>query len=460
MANARAPRIGLFVYAGCLAVEVLLGLASRLLMARMREGATFASISKLLDLVGYGYIAVGIGAVVALAVLAGRPRTAPVSRVAMAAAVAAGLGVVLELAQRVFITFGSMGSSGRMERAFEIFGAGTVLAETLEKGLVAVIAVRVGRAVGARTLAPVAVGALAAVLLAFAMYLLMLVRGREASAEGAASTIQTVAYYASAILVAAAAMHAGWSLPRVPVPAVATSTEPGFAETLPPRWRAAADGIALYLGGALARVVCAMLGYAAMAGGAGDTGTPDLRGMHDSVFVVAVLSGAASLTMLAGVWRITRAPPESGGTGPAMVTLCLMILGLATDLVTTSITLDALGGSLSAAFFAMDALPWLAAGATLLGVGAGMALLRSFGNMAKALGAEELNGRAKSATGLLVIGGGVAGLAMLGLKHMPVEVLGLVAVVVLPVAIAAVVQFLRVAVPLGRVIRGRLEGAT
>jgi hypothetical protein len=107
----------------------------------------------------------------------------------------------------------------------------------------------------------------------------------------------------------------------------------------------------------------------------------------------------------------------------------------------------------------MDALPWLGAGAALLGVGAAVALLRSFGNMAKVLGAEELNRRAKSATGLLVIGGGVAGLAMLGLKHMPLEVLGLVAVVVLPVAIAAVVQFLRVAVPLGRVIRGRLAAS-
>ena len=456
----RGPRVGLFAYAGCLAVEVLLGLAGRLIMARMRQGETFTRVGKLLDLVGYGYIAVGIGAVVALAVLAGPPRTALVSRLAMAAAMAAGLGIVLELAQRVFITFGSPGGTERMERAMQIFGAGMVLAETVEKVLVAVIAVRVGRAVGARALVPLAVGSLAASLLAFAMYLLMLVRGREESAHGAATTIQTVAYYASAILVAAAAMHAGWSFPRAPVPVVAASTEPGSAETLPPRWRAAADGIALYLGGALARVVCAMLGYAAMAGGTGDTGTPDLRGMHDSVFVVAVLSGAASLTMLAGVLRITRAPPDSGGTGPAMVTLCLMILGLATDLVTTSITLDALGGSLSAAFFAMDALPWLASGAALLGVGAGVALLRSFGNMAKALGAEELNGRAKSATGLLVIGGGVAGLAMLGLKHMPVEVLGLVAVVVLPVAIAAVVQFLRVAVPLGRVIRGRLAASS
>src|ERR1019366_6248774 len=160
-------------------------------MARMRQGETFTSVRKLLDVVGYGYIAVGIGAVVALGVLAGRPRTALVSRLALAAAIAAGLGVVLELAQRVFITFGS--SVGRMERAFEIFGAGMVLAETVEKVLVAVIAVRVGRAVGARALVPVAVGALAASLLAFAMYLLMLVHGREESAHGAAPTIQTVA---------------------------------------------------------------------------------------------------------------------------------------------------------------------------------------------------------------------------------------------------------------------------
>jgi len=164
----------------------------------------------------------------------------------------------------------------------------------------------------------------------------------------------------------------------------------------------------------------------------------------------------ASLVMLAGVWRITRAPPDSGGTGPAMVTLCLMILGLSLDLATTSITLDALGGSLSAAFFAMDALPYLGFFAVLLGVGAGVALLVSLGNMAQTLGASELRARSKSATALLVIAGGVAGLAMLALKHMPVELLALLAVGLVPVAIAALVQFLRVAVPLGRVIRGRL----
>jgi hypothetical protein len=101
MAAARAPRVGLFAYAGCLAVELLLGLWSRHIVAAVREqGETFAKVEKLLDLVGYGYVAVGIGAVVALAAVAGAPRSAAVSRVAIGAAVAAGLGVALELGQR------------------------------------------------------------------------------------------------------------------------------------------------------------------------------------------------------------------------------------------------------------------------------------------------------------------------------------------------------------------------
>ncbi len=459
MANARAPRLGLSVYAACLVVEVLLGLWSRHIWAKVDGGETFTSVAKLLDLVGYGYVAVGLGAAVALAIVARAPKKALVSRLALGAAVAAGLGLALELGQRVFVSVGSSGSPGRMERAIQIFGAGMVLAATVEKVLVAAVAVRVGRMVGARALIGVAVGAVVAVGLSTVMYLVLLVRGYHEGPLATVATIQTVAYYASTVLIATAAIYAGWSLSHLPAEPVVASEAAGPAWELTPQWRAVADGIALYLGGAAARVVCAMLGYAAMAGGAGDTGTPDLRGMHDSVFTVAVLSGAASLTMLAGVWRITRAPPESEGTGPAMVTLCLMILGLATDLVTTSITLDALGGSLSAAFFAMDALPWLAAGAALLGVGAGVALLRSFGNMARVLGDAELQGRATSATGLLVIAGGIAGVAMLGLKHMPVEVLGVVAVVVLPLALAALVQFLRVAVPLGRTIRARLASS-
>src|SRR6202034_4152024 len=105
----------------------------------------------------------------------------------------------------------------------------------------------------------------------------------------------------------------------------------------------------LYLGGAAGRVACALLGYAAMASASGATSTSELHGVHDSVLVVAVLSGVGS---------IARSPPDTGGTGAALIALLLMILGVLLDLATTSITLDALGGNLSAAFFAMDALPY------------------------------------------------------------------------------------------------------
>jgi hypothetical protein len=327
------------------------------------------------------------------------------------------------------------------------------------QALALVVTVRIGRAASARATVPLALAAFAAIAVDLMLYVAALtLRYGHAGLEAPAAlvTIKTVAYYAGTLLVSGCAAHAGVVVARVAEPEAPAPGDPAAA--LSPQWSAAATGIGLYLGGAAARVVCAVLGYAVLAGGSSGAsgGTPDLHAMHDSTFVVAVLSGAASLTMLLGVWRITRAPAESGGPGPAMITLCLMVMGLALDFATTSITLDALGGSLSAAFFAMDALPWLAGGAALLGVGAGVALLRSFRNMARALGAEELAARARSATALLGIAGTTLGLVVLGLKHLPSEVLALIAFVVLPVALAALVQFLRVAVPLGRTIRDRL----
>jgi hypothetical protein len=456
--SSRAPRTGLFAYAACIAAELSLGAWTRHALAVARDGdGGFKQVERLLDLIGYGYVGLGVGAAIALAAVAGTRRPALGSRVALGAAVATGLGVALELAQRVYLSV-LVGASGvdQLERVIHVFGVGMVLADTTAKVLAAIVAVRIGRAASARASLPIALVAFAAIAVDVALYVMSLTLTRGTEAPATLSTIQTASYYVGALFVAGAVVHAGLVLPRVQEPELASSNAPVLANALAPSWGSVASGIGLYLGGAAARLLCALLGYAVMAGGSGGPGTPDLHAMHDAVLGVAVFSGAASLTMLAGVWRITRGPAESGGPGPAMVTLCLMILGLTLDLVMTSITLEALGGSVSAAFFAMDALPLLAGGAALLGVGAGVALLTSFGSMARALGADELHRRAKSGAVLLVIAGGTAGVAVLGLKHMPVEVLGLAAFVVLPVAVAALVQFLRVAVPLGRLIRSRL----
>jgi hypothetical protein len=456
MPSARPPRIAFFAYAATLLLEMALGLWSRHLVAGAEETHDFGSIDKLLDVIGYGYTALGVASVVALVAVAGGLRPALGSRAAIGAAVATGLGVAVELVQRLFLSLLASGSgTDRIEAILKVSGAAMVLAFVAAETLVVVVATHVGRAAAARTTVPVAVASFVALGVHVATYVAGLALGPRTAEPPSLSTIHWIGYYASTLLVAVAAGHAGWAVAglrdEAPPPRPAAS-----AASLSPGWRSATNGIGLYLGGAAGRVVCALLGYAAMASASGATSTSDLHGVHDSVLVVAVLSGVASLVMLAGVGSIARSPPDTGGTGAALIALLLMTLGVLLDLATTSITLDALSGNLSAAFFAMDALPYLAAVSALLGVGAGVSLLRSFGNMAHALGAENLRARANAATMLLIIAGTVAGLAALGLKHMPVEVLGLVAIIVLPVALAAFVQFLRVAVPLGRAIRAGL----
>jgi hypothetical protein len=170
---------------------------------------------------------------------------------------------------------------------------------------------------------------------------------------------------------------------------------------------------------------------------------------------VAFLSGLASIAMLAGLWRISRAPAETGASGPALAALGFGVLGLVLDVVTTSITADALGGSLSAAFFAMDALPLLGFLGAALGVGAAVSLLRSLGNLAGAIGAADIAARAKATAALAGVTGATMALAMLALKHLTTELLLFFALIVLPLAAATLVQFLRVALPLGSAIRAR-----
>jgi uncharacterized membrane protein YccF (DUF307 family) len=255
-------------------------------------------------------------------------------------------------------------------------------------------------------------------------------------------------------MVAGLAVAAGILVARIPGdPAVRTDVRsPG---ALPSSWRSASGGIALYLGAAAARVGCALLGYAVMAGASGASDYSSLRSVRDGVVSVAVLSGAATLAMLAGVWRISRAPAESGSSGPALAALGFMVMGFVLDLVSTGITADALGGSVSAAFFAMDALPVLGCLSAALGVGAAVSLLRSFGNMATALGSEEIAARARATALLSGTTGAITCGALLALTHLTTELLLFLAVLLLPLAVATLVQFLRVALPLGREIRTR-----
>jgi hypothetical protein len=134
------------------------------------------------------------------------------------------------------------------------------------------------------------------------------------------------------------------------------------------------------------------------------------------------------------------------------LTLALIAFGL--DAWGTFITADALDGHVSAAFFAMDALPIIAGIAGLIGIGAAVALLVALRNLATSLVLPDVADRARGAIGFVLGTGALFGVA-LALTRAP-ELMLAVAVLALPLAVAALVQFLRVALAVGREIRARL----
>ena len=258
-------------------------------------------------------------------------------------------------------------------------------------------------------------------------------------------------HYANTLLVGALCVALAVVVTRIAAPEATPAADSDGK--LSPAWRAPAGGISLYLGAGGGRVVCALLTWLVMFGARNARSAGELRDIGAQVVMVAVLSALATITMLVGLWRISAAPPESRASGPALLALTLALIGFGLDLWGTSITVDALDGHVAAAFYAMDALPIIGGIAALLGAGAALALLVALGNLATALGRVEVASRARGAIAYVIGAGVLLGIA-LAMTRMA-ELMLVVVVVALPLAIAALVQFLRVAFAVGREIRQR-----
>ncbi|MGH7294194.1 MAG: hypothetical protein ACRELB_04645 [Polyangiaceae bacterium] len=457
--SARAARLGFFACAATFVVESALSATQRWLFER--AAASTSGSFRFVEVISWGYVALAVGVVGALLAVASAPPSARIAILARVAAVLEGLGILTQLAEEAVIRSHASSSSdfAGMESRLQWLGAASVLLRLAELAVVMLAVERLGRGTGTRWVRPVVIAALVVLLARAGLYTYGLGADPHAGARPGLEWTRLAVFHGSQLAAAGVCVAGGLLVRRFASPAGA---DPGASsahpDRLPPAWRAAAGGIGLYLGAVAARVGCALLGYLVLAGGSGAQDLSDLRPIREGVIMVAMLSGVATMAMLAGVWRISRVPVETGASGPALLALGFMVMGWALDIVSTVITADALGGHLSAAFFAMDALPVLGFVSVLLGVGAGTALLVSFRQMAGAIGHAELASRARAATLLLAVAGGAMSLALLVLKQAPTELLLGLALVALPVALAAAVQFLRVAVPLRSAIRARLPG--
>ncbi|HEY6460998.1 MAG TPA: hypothetical protein VIY73_12630 [Polyangiaceae bacterium] len=452
---ARVSRVGFFAYAVIAAADLAANAWQRQVIDEASASKDWSRAESLLHVLTYANVAMSVAMVMALVAVGRAPRAARIGGLAIAAAILEGVTLLLTIGERVLLS-SWVGSSGRVDTfVTATSGVATILylAATAVLFVACLRVARAARGAGMGILFHVAVAGLTLTGARAVVHVVALVLGEHAWKSAAFSAISTGAYYAGSAVLVGAAIAAGIAVGRIPDEEAALTPPP--ADALPRVWGGVAAGIGLYLGAAGARVLCALLEYAVLAGASGASGHGGLRQVRDGVIMVAALSAIATLAMFAGVWRIARAPAESNGGGPALAALGFMGMGFVFDLVSTAITADALDGSVSAAFFAMDALPVVAFFSGVLGVGAAISLLRAFGNIAGAIGHVQLVSRARATTFLAGSTGALVCLALLGLTRVPAELLLVVAVVALPLAVVTLVQFLRVAVPLGQSIRAR-----
>lgn len=432
----RIARIGFVAFALSVGLGLGVGVWDDHLLARLRAGS-YRDVELELKLAQAAFLALELVGVAALIAIARLPSSLRVRRLAIASVVCAGVAMVGGFAERWMFEWRASGFD-----IVRVVGPALMLIYGAADVLLAVVGMRVARAARSEWVRGVAIAALASRVVVTAL----------AVVPVGLSWSHWI-YRACQLLIVV--MCAGLaSVVTTIEPDAPASRLPVDGERLSAEWRAPADGVALYLWAGGGRVLCALFGWLVMFSARGATSTYQLRDTRSGVLLVAALSAVAALTMLAALWRISRAPVAARASGPALSALGMAAAGLVLDAWSTSITVDALGGDISAAFFAMKALPVMAALGALLGVGTAVALLRAIANLAKALTRADLAARADSAA-MLVVGAGVLMAIAAMLMKGAGEAMLAFALLAVPLAIAALVQFVRAAVGVERAIRQR-----
>jgi hypothetical protein len=437
--GARSARIGFIGYAVTLLALVGVGFWNSYLMSRLGHDRA-SGLDWQLKILGAVYLALEVLAITALLFMSRVPLATRARRMLIAAAIVAGVAMVVGLAQRLVLD-GHMVSYERIETMLRVVNVATSILYAASEILLAVAGARIAGAARderVRVLALIAIAARAIVLALQLVptrfhWLVWIHRGYD-------------------LLLAALCVALAFVVTRIAEPEA--TLDAGGDGRLSAEWRAPAGGITLYLGAGVARVGCALVTWLVMFGARSAHDVSDLRDVRAQLLLVAALSAMATVAMLVALWRIAAAPLESRASGPALVALTLALIAFGLDAWGTWVTADALDGHVSAAFFAMDALPIIGGVAALLGLGVAVSLLVALGNLATALGRVEVAARARGAIGYVIAAGALMGIAI-ALVRMA-ELMLVVTVIALPLAIAALVQFLRVALAVGREIRARL----
>jgi len=241
----RSARAGLFFLAALSAVEVALGIAMRAIYSAIEKTSGFPSdLFRIVEFVGWGYFGTGVLALGAWWMLSRVPARTGARGWAAAGLVVAIVSVVLDAGRRA-----ASATRVEVEWIFTVIGASQVLLDALGFAALVVVVVRaVGRAVPRALVVACAVTYGLAAVKAF-VFLVARPNGDLRLLHLAfeiLSFLRSALVIAMLVFAARAFGRAGKEEPELPAPE---------AGALPPAWLPVADGIGLYVGGAIARVV-------------------------------------------------------------------------------------------------------------------------------------------------------------------------------------------------------------
>ena len=427
------PRAGAFALAGAAALYLALDVAGDVLLKSPDGYKRYETISWL-------YYACAALELFAIAMLAGAPRAARASRLAWTAFGAYAAREVVYVARQLLAVQLLTKYGYENRRIFLVFSLPSSALSIAGIVLVYAALARIARASAVRV-PGVAFAIVPTIATANSLVGIAGMVGSPSLSDslGAARTIAAYAFLGLDLAVCA---WLGVALRNAKAPDGEPAKVDAAEGAISPEWRSVSDALGLYLGAAVARIAVAALSFATMASASGSSSLSDLRSVRDTVVLMAVVGGFASLFIIGALFKLGRAPDDRV-RGPANAAALFAIMGLLLDGVTTSITASALGGDLSAAFFAMDALPWLVVGAVILGIAAGTALATALAAAASHLGNPDAERQAKSVRVLIVPAGILLALSQSMGRHPPEGLVVFMVVMGLPLALAAVVRLLQ-----------------
>lgn len=433
----RPARLGFFVIAGALALDLVRALYTSWIIKQLEAHGDIGDLTKRLEIADDLWFLLWLVAALAAFFSSGSAKGARRAIVGLGAAFFAEIAV--HAGQLGWIKTTSSSDVESFRLVYKLSWSATQICSFAGTLCAAIAFSQIGKATSHPRAKAIALGTTVPLMVSTVPSMIVTLTLDEAFSP-AIRTALTWYGHAATLAYIGGFVWAGREIAKVPVEEPSADGAPSVR--LGPEWGAVVGGIYTYLLAGLVRVLIGIFTFATVQGAAKSADSySETHALHDQIMLLGYVGGAAALVMIGSVATFARLSEKV--RGPAVGVMVCMLVGLALDAASTSMTASAMT-SVSAAFDAMDYLPMLAAVGSGVGTTGAFFLFRTLAAASDELALADNAHRARVASSIVIIAGLVGALAQLAIKGLPPGLAIVLAVLVVPALIYGVIQLVRV----------------